>query len=367
MSNAVRSNFVRSSQLSFLDGESDALLMHGIMSLPKVDLHRHLTGSIGAGTAVRVAAKYNIELPSYVASELDQMLFSQECLETHQQYFLPWAILNKLFVSLEALHDLLMEVVRDAASDNVIYTELRLGPRNFLGNHSEYSFREFIDAVADSLREADAQYNTMTRCVLGIPRHVFAKMPLHSRNKMFAKMLYMIRERPDCFVGVDLNGDELAAAGDEFVTFFRIARDLNLPATIHAGEVGPPENISFAINELRASRIGHGIAAVKSEETLRLLAEKRCTLEICPTSNRLLSIIEDFGQLPLKRFREYQIPFAICTDNPARCRTTLSEELFKIAKAFSYSVGDVTRLNHTSIEAAFVDEVTRKTLASRVH
>jgi adenosine deaminase len=114
--------------LSFLTNESDASLLHKIALLPKVDLHRHLTGSISAQTAVKIAAKYDIELPTYIAADLDKILFSQERVADHRQYFVPWPILNKLFISLEAVRELLLEVVRDAALDNVIYTELRIGP-----------------------------------------------------------------------------------------------------------------------------------------------------------------------------------------------------------------------------------------------
>src|SRR5712664_416799 len=290
-----------SDQLSFLTNESDASLLHKIALLPKVDLHRHLTGSISAQTAVKIAAKYDIELPTYIAADLDKILFSQERVADHRQYFVPWPILNKLFISLEAVRELLLEVVRDAALDNVIYTELRIGPRAFLGDRTNYSFKEFTKTVADSLLEADLRFGTVTKCILGIPRHVFAKLPAPSRTKMFAKMLYTIREQADCFVGVDLNGDELAADAAEFVTFFKMANDLDLPATIHAGEVGTAESVSYAVRYLYASRIGHGIAAAGSEHALALLAERRCTLEICPTSNKFLGLIEHYRDLPLNR------------------------------------------------------------------
>lgn len=353
-------------QMSFLSSESDATLMHKIASLPKVDLHRHVTGSISAQTAVRIAAKYDIDLPTYIAADLDRILFSQESVADHQQYFIPWPILNKLFISLDAVRELLIEVVRDAALDNVVYAELRIGPRAFLGDKSNYSFKEFTKVVADSLREADALFGTVTKCVLGIPRHVFAKLPTPIRTKMFAKMLYTIREQPDCFVGVDLNGDELAADGAEFVSFFKMANDLDLPSTIHAGEVGTAENVSYAIQHLYASRIGHGIAAVESEYTLALLAERRCTLEICPTSNKFLGLVENYRDLPLNKLRDHNIPFVICTDNPVRCRTSLTEELFKVAKSFGYSIDEIRKLSQTSGRASFADDATRKILMTKL-
>ena len=58
-------------------------------------------------------------------------------------------------------------VVRDAAEDNVIYSEVRLGPRGFLGD-SEFKFDEFAAGVADSLREADQVFGTITRYILRV-------------------------------------------------------------------------------------------------------------------------------------------------------------------------------------------------------
>src|ERR1700730_13471637 len=89
-----------SKQLSFLEGDSDASLMHKLRYLPKIDLHRHLTGSITAETAVTLAAKYDIDFPTYVASELEGMYFSRDRVSDHREYFEPWTILNRLFESL---------------------------------------------------------------------------------------------------------------------------------------------------------------------------------------------------------------------------------------------------------------------------
>ncbi len=354
----------RDAQLSFL--ESDASLMHRIFLLPKVDLHRHLTGAISARTAVRIAAKYNVSLPTYIVDELDDVLFNQERVESHRQYFAPWTTLNTLFVSLDAVHELVMQVVQDAASDNVVYMELRLGPRNYLMERGAYSFQEFIDVVADSLHEANSRFNTITKCILGIPRHVFVKFPAASRSKMFSRMLYAIRQRSDCFVGVDLNGDELAADANEFAAFFKLAREMQLPATVHAGEVGSAENVLHAVQNLGASRIGHGIAAAQSRTVLELLAKKKCVLEICPTSNKFLGIIDSYKDLPLSQLRDNGIRFAICTDNPARCRTSMSEELFRVSKSFAYSIGELKELTRVSMEVSFADEPTRRAVIAKL-
>lgn len=356
----------QSEQLPLIKTETDAMLMHQIISLPKIDLHRHLTGSISPAVACRIAAKHDVKFPTYIAAELSEALFSQTPVNSHAEYFSPWPILNRLFASLPAVEELLRAVIRDCADDNVAYAEIRLGPRGFLGD-SGYSFEEFVQTVSAAVKRSDAHFGTTTRCILGIPRHVFAKVPIKSRNKMFASMLNTIQRSRDCFVGVDLNGDEVAASGDEFVTFFKIAREMGLPATVHAGEIGGSAgNVAFAVGSLGASRIGHGIEAAKNPSMLTLLAQRRCVLEICPSSNRLLGVVRRVRDLPLAILDRHNVPFVICTDNPARCRVTLSEEIFSVAKAFAYSIDRVREITMTSLQSSFADAITKKSVAERL-
>lgn len=69
---------------------TDAKVMNELRSLPKLELHRHITGSIDAETAVKIAAKYNVELPTYVASELHDLIYGSGKISTLRQYFEPW-------------------------------------------------------------------------------------------------------------------------------------------------------------------------------------------------------------------------------------------------------------------------------------
>jgi len=167
-------------------------------------------------------------------------------------------------------------------------------------------------------------------------------------------------------VGVDLNGDETAIGAEEFDVFFRIARDKGFRITIHAGECGPASNVGYALSKIKALRIGHGLAAVNDPNVLHSLAERDCALEICPTSNEILGLVSETKELPLKVLQEYDVPFTICTDNPARCKTSLSQELFKVAKAFTFSVAKVKELTYSSLQYSFANEETKSLLKSKL-
>lgn len=354
----------KAEQLSLL--QSNASFMHEIISLPKIDLHRHVTGSLTAQATARIAAKHNIELPTYISSDLDRLLFSKERVSTHTEYFSPWPTLNKLFQSIDAVEDIIFSVAAAGSEDNVAYMEVRVGPRGFLGSDG-YSFKEYAERIAVSIRKAEEEYGIFLRCIVGIPRHVFIKVPQATRERMLESIIYTIRPLSDCFVGIDLNGDELSASVKEFDALFKSAHRAGMRVTVHAGEVGDnPDEVDYAVKELHASRIGHGIAAASSSATMALLSKHGCTLEICPTSNQFLGLVKDIKHLPLNEFSRAGVPFVICTDNPARCQTTLSEEFYKVAKAFNYSIDDLRRMVERSLSASFASDDLKTKIAGLI-
>ena len=83
---------------------------------------------------------------------------------------------------------------------------------------------------------------------------------------------------------MDLAGPEAGYPTQNFSQEFQLANQLGIPFTIHAGEAAGAENVQQAIN-LGASRIGHGIRAVESEQVMSDLAIKNIAVEMCPCSN----------------------------------------------------------------------------------
>lgn len=346
--------------------ESSMDLVHELAAAPKLDLHRHLTGSITAELAVRVAAIHKINLPSYIAIELHEELFGQKKVQSLEEYFVPWTILNRLFISPESIRAVILDVVRRAADDNVIYLELRTSPRGFLGSDG-MSFEAFLECVVSSSIEAESLYGTTTRWIIGIPRHIFGRIPADTANRMYGQMVRKIRTASlRYFVGVDLNGVETAARPEQFEAFFKIARENGLKVTAHAGEVGPADYVRTAVEALGASRIGHGIAAAQDHDLLELLARRSCALEICPTSNKLLGIVDQLSDLPFEKLLSYRVPFVICTDNPARCQTSLTEELLKVSQSCGWTSAQVRQYIYSALNFSFADHETREYLRSRL-
>ena len=125
--------------------------------------------------------------------------------------------------------------------------------------------------------------------------------------------------------GIDLAGAEALYPTDKFSDIFHLARQLDVPFTIHAGEAAGPESIWSAIN-MGAKRIGHGVAAIKDEKLMDHLAANSIVLECCPTSNLNTKVFNDYAELPIREFLRRGIKATISTDNMTVSNTTLSEE-----------------------------------------
>ena len=84
--------------------------------------------------------------------------------------------------------------------------------------------------------------------------------------------------------GADLAGAEALFPTEDYEDVFYLARDLNVPVTIHAGEADGPESIKEAL-EFGAKRIGHGVRCLEDPHLVGELAQEGIILEVCPTSN----------------------------------------------------------------------------------
>jgi len=128
-----------------------------------------------------------------------------------------------------------------------------------------------------------------------------------------------------------------------------------------------------AIDLLRAERIGHGIAAIRSAALMNTLAERRIPLEICPTSNLRTNALDiqlnsahcKLEQHPLPKLFRHGIPVTISTDDPTMFHATLVEE-YSAALRMGLTVEELLAINRTAFEYAFLSESVRETFLAQL-
>ena len=76
-------------------------------------------------------------------------------------------------------------------------------------------------------------------------------------------MLELALPYRDVIVGIGLDSAEVGHPPDEFAEVYERARAAGFVAVAHAGEEGPPEYITEALDVLRVRRIDHGVRRIE--------------------------------------------------------------------------------------------------------
>ena len=117
-------------------------------------------------------------------------------------------------------------------------------------------------------------------------------------------------------VSFGLANDEVAGPPERFARAFAVAREAGLVSAPHAGELAGPDSVRGALDALGARRVGHGVRAVEDPALVARLAEERVCLDVCPTSNLLLSVVPSLAEHPLARLLAAGVPCSIGSDDP---------------------------------------------------
>ncbi len=136
--------------------------------------------------------------------------------------------------------------------------------------------------------------------------------------------------------------------------------DAGLAITIHVGEVSSA-NIEAALKLPGLTRFGHATYAGYDEHLLEQVAASGVTIECSLTCNVVLGVAKSYEAHPLRRFVDWNIPVALCTDDPVRIGTTIGRE-YQIAHQLGFSESNLLQFTRHAIEAAFTTPQRRKSL-----
>jgi adenosine deaminase len=106
----------------------------------------------------------------------------------------------------------------------------------------------------------------------------------------------------------------------------------------------------------KPSRIGHGIHAARSEEAMRMLAERGTVLEICPSSNLRTRVVSDLAELKqiLATFGERGVAYTLNTDGPYLLDTHLRQEFDLLVNQQVITPAQALRCVETAKAATFI-------------
>lgn len=327
-----------------------------IKNIKKVELHLHLDGSLRPKSVIDIASKDGIDLPTFDLEEIQKYLTVDEGNKDLVEYLKKFKIPIKVMQSRENLTRVTYELLEDLANDNYIYVEIRFAPH--FHTNSGLALDEVIESVIAGIKKAESKFDIKANLLLCIMRHM--KVELGYEIVDLAK-----KYLGEKVCGIDLAGDEFNYPVELFTEVFKVAKNLNIPFTIHSGEASGAESIVGAL-AVGAKRLGHGIRAYENRILLQELKEKEITLECCPISNLNTQIFRDFHDYPLKTYLNEGIKATINTDNRTVSNTCYQKEVDFLEKYTPLTFDEIMLANRNAIDGAFITETEKKELYKKL-
>jgi adenosine deaminase len=178
-------------------------------------------------------------------------------------------------------------------------------------------------------------------------------------------------------VGFDLAGREDGFPAETHKEAYLYCYERGIGTTCHAGEAYGPESIKSALKDCMARRLGHGTQLFRSasivskkglsgnalseaeakdyvDEMAEWIADNRVAIEVCLKSNsQTLPEYRDLSNHPFKLFLENKLRVAVCTDNRAISRVSVTDEYERIIKLFDIDEKTLRNLCIGGFKAAF--------------
>lgn len=322
-----------------------------LLTMPKIELHCHLDGSVRVETIIDIAEKEGIPLPSVDKDVLAKELIAPSECQSLDEYLKRFLLPNRVMQTKESLKRITFELFEDAAKENVKYLEVRFGP--LLHTLKGLDIEEVIQSVIEGMREAKNRYEIKGNIILSCLR----SMPVEGAFDVVEKGRKFLGKG---VVAIDLCANEDEGFSERFIEPITLAKEYGYRVTIHAGETGIGKNVLEAIELLGAERIGHGIFIKDYPAAYKKVKEKQIVLEICPTSNVQTKAVNQFSEHPIYKFHEDGIKVTINTDNRTVSNTTMSKEIHIVDNEFTLSTEDYRQIYINSVDASFADQETKE-------
>jgi len=322
------------------------------------DLHIHVGGAVAPHILWSIAHDQGFKLPVQTYWEFrDLVTAAPEKVSSLGDYL---AILHqwteKIQSSPAAIERSVYEIIgKEFRSSNVSLIELRFNPmkRNLGG---ERDLDHIIHAALRGMDRACLEYGVRAGLIFCLAREFSLEL-----NEILVKKAVKYRSRG--VVGIDLAGPEmhtleLGEYVEGYRDLFQRARSAGLGTTVHTGETAytAVPGVLAVLEKLSPARIGHGIAAARSEEAVRKLVEAGTILEICPSSNLRTHAVADLVELgdALRVFDRAGVRFTINTDGPYLLNTHLRYEYDLLSRAGILDDAQIERTIVTARAATFV-------------
>jgi adenosine deaminase len=321
-------------------------------AIPKVELHCHLLGTVRPTTFTALARAAGAplsddEIGAFYArgpGRYGGVLKALRALETH------------LLRTPDDLHRITYEYLADAAAHGVRYAEFFWNPTGTVAG-SGIRFEDAQAGIIRAIHDAQVDHGIIGRLIVAIDREA----PPAAAIEMLDWVRAAQREE---VVGLGIDYSEVDRPPELFAEAYATARDMGLRTTAHAGEFGMPwTNVRTAVELLHVDRIDHGYTIVDAPEYAQQLVDRGIVFTVVPTNSYYLRTLPPERWAldhPIRRMQALGLRLHANTDDPSFHHVTPTGAWQQMADAFGFTIDDLRACMRSGLDAAFLDDATRR-------
>lgn len=347
--------------LFHLKMSSESHIHSFLQELPKCEHHVHLEGTLSPELLFKLADRNDVTLPA------DFPKSAELCHERYDNFADLQDFLDHYYVGMSVLltkddfENLAWDYFVKAHSDGVHHAEVFFDPQAHL--ERGIALHDVVGGFTNARERAHEELGISTQLIMCLLRHLPGE-----------DCLQMVHDAKPHFeaghiVGLGLDSSEQNRPPHLFTEAYAAARDFGLDHvrfTAHAGEEGGPDYVDGALNDLQVERIDHGVRSVEDEDTLKRLAENKTLLTVCPMSNLKLRVVDNIGQLPLRKLIDNGVHFSINSDDPAYFGGYILDNYKSVHEHFNLDLNTWCTIAENSINGSWVANDRKKELLDKV-
>lgn len=327
-------------------------------SLPKVDLHVHLEGTLTPQMVLALAHKNGVAVKDSLLSPDSESFCWAESADAQQSLIAFVTAYDDACAVMKTADDytaITQDYLVRAAAEGCIYAELGISADH--GAHLGLTYAQMADAIAHGCEAAKEETGIEARLISTCVRHYGAAQALAAG--------VATADYPHPLVtGFGMAGDENAGAITDFLPAY-VAAGLR-HRTAHAGEAAGPDSIRGARDILGCRRFGHMVRVVEDQRLWDDLVAMKAVPEVCVSSNLCLKVYPDYAAHPLRRMFDSGLKVVLGSDDPSFFRTSIGREYEIAQREFGFDDTELLQMTRNALEEAFVDETTRAALMKRI-
>lgn len=311
-----------------------------IQSLPKVELHLHIEGTLEPELMFKLAKRNNIHMPFTSIAEV-KGAYNFNNLQSFLDIYYQGA---NVLINEQDFFDLTWAYLLRCKGDNVIHTEIFFDPQTHTDRGIDF------DVVVDGIHRALELANTE----LGITSKLIMCFLRHLDEYAAFETLASAQAHKDKIVAIGLDSSEVGHPPAKFERVFAKAIEQGFLTVAHAGEEGPATNIYDALNLLKITRIDHGVRCDEDDVLVEQLIAKRIPLTVCPLSNVKLKVFEQMQQHNIVSLLRKGVCVTINSDDPAYFGGYMTDNFLAVYDAHELNKKELAQFTFNAIEASFI-------------